>query len=101
MSPREVELALKKQRLQMRSAELRDTFAGYAATWAPVFAVGDKVQAGWIWLRRHPALPVATLVAVLVARPRSVFRWVKRGYIAWQALRKLNGLARVKLPGRV
>ena len=99
MSPKQVELVLKKQHLQMRSAALRETFADYATAWMPVFAVADRVHAGGIWLRRHPALPVAALAALLVSRPRTVLRWIKRGFFIWQTLRKLGDAISVKLPG--
>lgn len=98
MSPRLVELALKKQRLQLRSAALRETFAGHAAFWRPAFAVADRLHAGYLWLRRHPAVPVAVLVALLVARPRTALRWLKRGFFAWQSLDKLQNLLSVKPP---
>jgi len=84
MNP-EVALALKKQRLQLRSAALRIELAGHAAAFAPVFATGDKVCAGAHWLRRHPEVGVAVGVALVVARPRAVWRWSRRGFVVWQA----------------
>lgn len=81
----QVELALRKQRLQLRSAALRDELAGHAAAFAPLFAAGDKVCAGARWLRRNPAATVAVGVALVVARPRAVFRWLRRGVVVWQA----------------
>jgi len=96
MTPRRVELALKKQRLQIRSAALRETLGEHAGYWRPAFAVADRVHAGIRWLQRHPALPVAVLVALLVARPRGVLRWLKRGFFAWQSLNKLQSLLAVK-----
>ena len=91
MSPRLVELALKKQRLQLKSAILRDAFAAQASAWAPAFAAADQVRAGINWLRRHPVLPVAVLVALLVARPRAVLRLAGRGWIFWSGLKRLRG----------
>ncbi len=90
MSPRLVELALKRQRLQIRSAALRADFSSHAAAWRPVFRIADQGQAALLWLRRHPAVPVAVLVALLVARPRALLRWLKRGFFAWQALARLR-----------
>lgn len=89
MSP-QVELALKKQRLQLRSAALRDEFAGHGAAFAPLFAAGDNVREGFRWLRRHPEALVATVVALAVARPRVLFRWARRSVIAWQAWGRLQ-----------
>jgi hypothetical protein len=102
MSPRSVELALKKQRLQLKSAILRDAFAYQASSWAPAFAAADRVQAGIRWLRRHPALPIAVLVALLVARPRAMLRLAGRGWLVWRGLRRVRGAlvtALAMLPG--
>ena len=97
MSPRQVELALKKQRLQIRSAALRDEFCAYAAGWMPAFALADRGRAALRWLRRHPVVPVAVLAAFLTARPRTALRWAQRGFIAWQALRKLHSVLQLAL----
>ncbi len=97
MSPRQLDLALRKQRLQMQSADLRTTLAGQAAVWKPAFHLADQAHAGWIWLRRNPALPVAVLVATLVARPSGMLRWVRRGWFAWRSWRKLRAFVDTKL----
>jgi hypothetical protein len=94
--PREIELALQKQRLQLQSAALRNTFAEHALALQPVFGLADRGRAAVLWLRRHPALPVAGLVALLVARPRAVLRWARRGWLVWLILRKLRGFLPAK-----
>lgn len=90
MNPRFVELALRKQRLQLRSGALRDDLVRYAAPLAPAFGVADHVCDGFHWLRRRPEAVIAGAVALLVARPRLLFRWARRGMIAWQAWRKIH-----------
>ncbi|HQW20195.1 MAG TPA: YqjK-like family protein [Rhodocyclaceae bacterium] len=92
----EIELALKKQRLQMRSAALRSSFAGHALALQPVCNLADRGRIALHWLRRHPALPVAGLVALLVARPRAILRLAQRGWFVWQALRKLRNFLPTK-----
>jgi YqjK-like protein len=92
-----IELALKKQRLQLKSAELRDQWTACAATLKPLCAGADRVRDVGAWLRRHPELPVAAGVALVVARPRALFRWLRRGVsvlLVWRRLRKrlLTGL---------
>jgi hypothetical protein len=99
VSLRQVELVLKKQRLQLRSAMLRDDIAAYAAGWAPAFALAERGRSALHWVRRHPVLPVMLLAAVLAARPRAMLRWAQRGFVAWQALRKLRSMLRLG-PGR-
>ncbi len=88
MNSRLLELALAKQRLTLHSAALRGEFAAAADGLRPALAAVDRLRQGVQWLRRHPPLLVAVLVAVLVARPRAVLRLVGRGWVAWQALRR-------------
>ena len=89
---RRIELALKKQRLLTQSAALRADFAHYAEPLTPLFGAADRVHAVLRWVKNHPALPVAILVATLVARPRAIFRWARRGWFVWQALGNLPAL---------
>jgi hypothetical protein len=86
MSP-DVELALRKQRLLLRSTALRREFAGHVAGAAPAIAFGNRLAAGAQWLKRHPLVLVAAAGALLVRRPHGVMRWARRGFAAWQALR--------------
>lgn len=97
MTPRQIELALKKQRLQMRSAVLREQLSRYATMARPAFAFADRGRATWRWLRRHPIIPVAISVALLVARPYAALRWAQRGFLAWQAVRKVRGALQIAL----
>ncbi|MBU0751610.1 MAG: YqjK-like family protein [Gammaproteobacteria bacterium] len=89
MNPRILELALRKQRLQLQSATQRDALVAAAAGLAPIFAVADGVRDGTRWLLDHPEWVAGGLVAVLVARPCVVFRWVRRSFFAWQLWRKV------------
>lgn len=87
MNPQLLEFALRKQRLQIRSSQLRGEFAAAAVAFEPLFHAGDKLRAGVQWLRRHPEAAAAAGVAVLVARPRGLVKWARRGVLAWQGLR--------------
>ncbi|CAB1367747.1 YqjK family protein [Denitratisoma oestradiolicum] len=91
MNARAIELALKKQRLQLRSAALRGEIAAAAAGMKPLFATVDRIGDGLRWLREHHQWAVAGLVALLAARPRAALRWGRRGWFVWQALRRLRG----------
>lgn len=87
---RAIELALKKQRLQIESERLRRDLALYAHGVEPIFTAADQAHAGWRWLRANPAVPVGILVAVLVAKPSVVIRWGRRAWLGWQAWRRLR-----------
>ncbi len=93
MSPRELELALKKQRLQIQSAALRTHLARQARAFEPAFGAVDVVRTGYVWLRDRPQIWVAAAVAIAVAKPAVVWRWFKRGVVWWQAARQMRGWA--------
>jgi len=88
----ELALALKKQRLQLESAAQRERWIAHAQGLLPVCNGVDRVGDGVRWLRTHPqalaAIGVATSVALMVARPRSMLRWARRSFFAWQTWRR-------------
>lgn len=87
---REIDLALRKQRLQFKSAALRRDLAQDFAGVAPVFRAVEQVRAGVAWLRAHPQLIAGVAMALLVVRPKAGWRWARRGFFAWQAWRRLR-----------
>ncbi|MDR2240169.1 MAG: YqjK-like family protein [Zoogloeaceae bacterium] len=95
-----VELALKKQRLQLRAAAQRVMILHALESAAPAFNAVEKIRSGWNsgwkWAKTHPAWLAGIAVALLVARPRSFSRWAKRGFLAWQTWRKLRGAVDLK-----
>jgi hypothetical protein len=93
-----LELALKKQRLQIAGESLRADFGRYAAGLEPAFAGADCVVEGARWVRRNPQVVVATLVALLVIRPKSVWRWSRRAFVGWQAWQKVRSFLEHRLP---
>lgn len=98
MNSAALELALKKQRLQIASEALRADFGRYAAGLTPAFAGADCAVDAGRWLRRHPQVIVAATIALVVARPRRVWRWTRRAFVGWQAWRKLNDFLEPRRP---
>jgi len=91
MSARLMELALRKQRLQIRCDALRAQWAGQARGAKSLCDTTDRLVNGWTWLRRHPEIVVAVVVTLLVARRSTVFRWIRRSFLAWQIWRRGRG----------
>ncbi len=87
---REVELALRKQLLQFKSAALRRDLAQDFSGIAPAFKTVEQVRAGIAWLRIHPQLIAGVAMALLIVRPKAGWRWARRGFFAWQAWRRLR-----------
>ncbi len=101
MSPRQVELSLRKQRLQIRAARQRESLAADFVALSPIFTTADRVRAGVDYLRRNPHWLVGAAVFVIVARPRAVLRWAQHAFFVWQASLKLRRmLAAVPSGGR-
>lgn len=91
MSPQLIDLALEKQRLLLKSAALRSEWADHASALKPICAGADRLRDAGAWLGRHPGLVVGSAVALLVARPKMVFRWLRRSLFALGLWRRARG----------
>ena len=102
MSERLAALALKKQRLLMRSADLRDRMSGHAEGLSPFFLAVDRLRAAGTAIARHPEWVAGAVVLLVVVRPRFVWRWMQRGFVGWRlwkSIRELLGLRPANLRG--
>lgn len=85
-----IELALKKQLLELEAAAQREALARHTTGLLPLFDAADQISAGVRWIKRHPetlAVGLAFLVAVRPGVRRFVWRWGRRGLIAWRLWR--------------
>lgn len=94
--PHELELVLRRQHLQARSALLRDQLAQQAQPLATTLAWVDGVRQAWHWLRRHPVLPLAGVAVLVLLRPRRVLGWAGRLWAAWGLLQRAKRMLEVK-----
>lgn len=93
MSSSTLESALKKQRLQFASDQLRVRMGDCAQGFAPAFHAVDLAADGIRWLSQRPLVPIAVTVAVVVARPRIIWRWAWRAYSGWKLLQRWREFA--------
>jgi hypothetical protein len=93
-----LELALKKQRLQIASEALRGDFGRHAAGLRPLFSGADFAVDGVRWARRNPQIVIAATVALLVARPKRAWRWARRAFFGWQAWRRFREFVEPRIP---
>jgi hypothetical protein len=100
MSQKAVELALKRQRLQLQAAAQRLMILHALQSASPALSIAEKARAAARWAKSHPEWLVGAGVVLLVARPRAFFRWAKRGFFAWQSLRRLRLAIDSILPAR-
>lgn len=90
MNSATLELALRKQRLQIAGEGLRAEFGESAARLRPLFHGADYAVEGFRWMRRNPELVVAGAAAFVVIRPRSAWRWARRAFVGWQLWRNFR-----------
>lgn len=98
MASTAIELALKKQRLQIASEGLRSDFGLHAAGLMPAFIGADMAVVGAQWVRRNREIVVAVGVALLVIHPRSVIGWARRGFVMWRVWRDFRDFIDRRLP---
>lgn len=97
MNPQQ-RLWLRRQQLLRQSSELRDRLQAHSAGLAPVLRGADRAWAAGVWLREHPLLPLAAVFLLALRRPRGVLRWARRGWSAWQLLRRLRAVWNARVP---
>ena len=92
MNPRHLELALKKQRLQLRAQDQRERFLdgleGVERTERGFHRLYELTG----WMRQHAPLVSLAAGLLLLARPRLALRVVRRGWLGWLAYRRLRGM---------
>ncbi|MBV6475645.1 MAG: hypothetical protein MOGDAGHF_01199 [Rhodocyclaceae bacterium] len=90
MQAKTVELALKKQRLQLKIAGQRVLILHALESTGPAFGAAERIRSGWRWAKAHPEWLAGIGAALLVARPRTCWRWAKRGFFMWRSLRRVR-----------
>ena len=87
-SEAEFELALRQQRLLLRSEALRDAIATQATVLDAPFAAADRVRAAARWLDAHRTWVFGAAVVFVVLRPRRAWRIARFGWWLWRAKRR-------------
>ncbi|TAH46954.1 MAG: hypothetical protein EYC67_07900 [Betaproteobacteria bacterium] len=95
MNPRILELALRKQRLQMRAEAERSEMVRHLAHVDSVLdavdRLRDRIRSNLQWAReKAPLLSIAALV-VLITRPRRALRLAQRAWVGWLLWRRVRG----------
>ena len=91
MDSRQVDLALRKQKLQMHAAAQRADLSQRLAGIDSALDRVDSLRDNLAWAKdKIPLLSVAALV-VLVARPKLTLRLARRAWVGWMLARQLRG----------
>ena len=83
-SEREIELALKRQRLQWQSEACRQELGHAAQSFQPWLHAVDTVRGSVRYAKAHPELLAVGAVLMALFRPRRSFRWARRGLSLWR-----------------
>ncbi|MBA3056574.1 MAG: YqjK-like family protein [Gammaproteobacteria bacterium] len=82
------DLAMRQQRLLVRSEQLRLLLAEQAQALRRPLALADRVQSGLQWLYRNPQWPLGALALVILVRPRRALVWAGRLWWGWRAFKQ-------------
>jgi len=94
MTSRALELAQKRGRLQERIAQQRALIAAQMAPVASALATADRTlaigRAGIAFVKRNPLQVGVAFAVMAILRPRRMWRWGRRAFLAWGLWRKLR-----------
>ena len=91
MDSRHIELALRKQKLQLRAEAQRTDIAQRLAGIDGALDRVDSLRDNLAWAKdKIPVLSIALLV-VLAAKPRLTLRLAKRAWVGWLLMRQVRG----------
>lgn len=86
-------LAQRKQALQQRSADLRQTLALQSAqALGPAFVVADRANAVRRFLADHPAVIAGVVLFLFRRRNKGWLAWGRRAFWGWTTWRRLQPL---------
>lgn len=87
MQTREIELALKRGRLQERISGQRTAIAAQVVPIVKALGRADQAVAlgrvGVDYVKHHPGQVGAALAILTLLRPKRVWRWGRRAFVAW------------------
>lgn len=91
MDSRQIDLALRKQKLQMRADAQRTDITRRLAGIDGALDRVDSLRDNLAWAKdKIPVLSVA-LIVVLAAKPRLTLRLAKRAWVGWLLVRQARG----------
>lgn len=87
---RRLELATRRGELSALIGMQRTALAQQIWPLTTALATADRAVAGVDWLKRNPRVVAAAFTALLIARPRRVWRWSKRIFFLWRGWQGLR-----------
>lgn len=91
MDSRHIELALRKQKLQLRAEAQRTDIAQRLAGIDGALDRVDSLRDNLAWAKDKIPVLSAALLVVLAAKPRLTLRLAKRAWVGWLLMRQVRG----------
>jgi len=90
MNEKLMRLAARRERLIAQAAAQRMALAKTVEPWRIPLAQADQGLAMLRYIKSHPAWLVGGGALLVAMKPSRVGKWLQRGWIAWQIIRKLR-----------
>ena len=87
MNARLIELIRRRERLLVRAEMQRNEIAGAVRQWRVPIVALDRAVEFVHTLKKHPALLVLPLAALLVLKPRRLASWGGKAWMVWRLWR--------------
>ena len=91
MDPRQIDLALRKQKLQMRADAQRTDITRRLAGIDGALDRVDSLRDNLAWAKDKVPLLSVALIVVLAAKPKLTLRLAKRAWVGWLLVRQARG----------
>ena len=89
MSPELAAIRERRARLVERAAAQRDQIDRLSRECARPLVLADRVVGAWRFVRGRPGLAAAALALVVTLKPARALSWSVRGWLLWQAARRV------------
>ncbi len=92
MNEKLLKLAQRREHLVLEAAKQRLQLVQAVEVWREPLALADQGLAAISYIKKHPILITASsAVLVRLLRKSFIGKWLGRGMMAWQFVRKLQG----------
>jgi hypothetical protein len=84
-------LVQKREHLVLQAEKQREQLVQIVEVWRAPLAIADKGLAVISFIKKHPAWLVGgSAIFLKLVRPNRIGKWLGRGWVAWQLMRKLQ-----------
>ena len=94
------DLMRRRERLRLRSAQLRTEWALHAEVLRAPLGVADQARAATRWLTQHPEWPLGAALLLVLLRPARALRWASYAWQGYGVVRRVQRLMNNAPAGR-